>query len=109
MRYYSTQRPIMPGSYPKPAGNPVVEIRNFDARVFCGEIGREAWGYIEYEQALFPGQAQSYLSATRVCGHRNCTNSGKGTSPRSGLGVKQCWITTPRAAGRSCSPKESVL
>ena len=40
--------------------NPVVEIRNFDARVFCGEIGREAWGYIEYEQALFPGQAQSY-------------------------------------------------
>ena len=45
MRYYSTQRPIMPGSYPKPAGNPVVEIRNFDARVFCGEIGREAWGY----------------------------------------------------------------
>ena len=60
MRYYSTQRPIMPGSYPKPAGNPVVEIRNFDARVFCGEIGREAWGYIEYEQALFPGQAQTY-------------------------------------------------
>ena len=60
MRYYSTQRPIMPGSYPKPAGNPVVEIRNFDARVFCGEIGREALGYIEYEQALFPGQAQSY-------------------------------------------------
>ena len=52
MRYYSTQRPIMPGSYPKPAGNPVVEIRNFDARVFCGEIG--------HEQALFPGQAQSY-------------------------------------------------
>ena len=37
-----------------------LEIRNFDARVFCGEIGREAWGYIEYEQALFPGQAQSY-------------------------------------------------
>ena len=50
----------MPGSYPKPAGNPVVEIRNFDARVFCGEIGHEVWGYIEYEQALFPGQAQSY-------------------------------------------------
>ena len=64
MRYYSTQRPIMPGSYPKPAGNPVVEIRNFDARVFCGEIGREAWGYIEYEQALFPGQAQSCLLYT---------------------------------------------
>lgn len=37
-----------------------MEIRNFDARVFCREIGREAWGYIEYEQALFPGQAQSY-------------------------------------------------
>ena len=37
-----------------------MEIRNFDARVFCGEIGHEVWGYIEYEQALFPGQAQSY-------------------------------------------------
>ena len=37
MRYYSTQRPIMPGSYPKPAGNPVVEIRNFDPGVLRGD------------------------------------------------------------------------
>ena len=60
MRYYSTQRPIMPGSYPKTAGNLVVEICNFDARVLCWENVREARCYIEYEQALFPGQAQSY-------------------------------------------------
>ena len=60
MRYYSTQRPIMPGSYPKPVGNPVVETCNFDTRVVCGEIGCEAWGYIEYEQALSPGQAKAY-------------------------------------------------
>ena len=72
MRYYSTQRPIMPGSYPKPAGNPVVEIRNFDARVFCGEIGREVWGYIEYEQALVRpgGTLQDRRRQTAVLRHK---------------------------------------
>lgn len=31
-RYYSTERPVMPGGYPKPAGNPVKEIVNYDTR-----------------------------------------------------------------------------
>lgn len=28
-RYYSTQRPVMPGGYPKPQNNKVLEIENF--------------------------------------------------------------------------------
>lgn len=48
-RYWSTQRPISLGTYPKPEGNKVVDIENFSRREFCKEIGREAWGYIDYE------------------------------------------------------------
>lgn len=49
-RYYSTNRPIMPGGIPGNAD--IVEIRNFDRKVFCREIGREAWGYIECRKEL---------------------------------------------------------
>lgn len=52
MRYYSTQRPIVPGAFPKPAGNRILKIANFDTRQFCKDIGRETWGYIEYEKPL---------------------------------------------------------
>lgn len=46
-RYYSTQRPIMPGGYPKPQNNEVLEIENFDNKKFVEEVGCQAWGYIE--------------------------------------------------------------
>lgn len=59
-RYFSTQRPVMPGSYPKPNGNSVKELRNFDERTYCDEIGREAWGYIEYEKPLAEAEANNY-------------------------------------------------
>ena len=52
MKYYSTQRPITPGSFPTPEGNAVVEVVNFDSPTECREIGRKAWGCIEYEQPL---------------------------------------------------------
>lgn len=55
MRYYSTQRPVGPGTYPKPdpndpkwAGISVSEIHNFDRREIVLEIGRTAWGWVEY-------------------------------------------------------------
>ena len=41
-RYYLTQRPAMPGTFPKPQGNRVLSIENYDERTFCEEIGREA-------------------------------------------------------------------
>ena len=43
MKYYSTQRPITPGSYPKSPFNEVLQVFNFDARTYCEEIGRDAW------------------------------------------------------------------
>lgn len=51
-RYYSTQRPVMPGSYPKPGNNKVEEICNFDNKTYSEEIQTNAWGYIEYEKPL---------------------------------------------------------
>lgn len=59
-RYYSTQRPVVPGSFPKPAENKILGIKNFDKRTYCAEIKREAWGYIEYEHALSMENAADY-------------------------------------------------
>lgn len=52
MRYYSTQRPVGPGTFPCWYG--VAEIHNFDRRTFCEEIGREAWGYIKFVADSIP-------------------------------------------------------
>ena len=47
MIYFSTERPVSIGTYPKPQGNSVNAIVNFDEAIFVAEIGRTAWGYIE--------------------------------------------------------------
>lgn len=60
MKYYSTQRPVVPGSYPKPAANKVTEIYNYEDKTYCEEIGRDAWGYIEYEQPLHTEDVMEY-------------------------------------------------
>lgn len=48
-RYYSTQRPVSLWTYPKPQGNKVLNIENFDDRKYCEPIKGFAWGYIDYE------------------------------------------------------------
>lgn len=58
MKYYSTQRPLMPGSFPNKAD--VKDIQNFDMKIFCKEIGRDAWGYVEYEQELTKEEVEEY-------------------------------------------------
>lgn len=59
MRYYSTLRPVGPGTFP--SGYKVKEIVNFDSRKPCAEIGgRPAWGYIDFEGELSEKDAQSY-------------------------------------------------
>ncbi len=60
MKYYSTQRPVTPGSYPKPEGNKVLEIVNYDSRQYVPQIGREAWGYIVYESRITDKEAADY-------------------------------------------------
>lgn len=57
-RYYSTQRPILPGGFPR--YDSVEKIDNFDTKKFCEEIGREAWGYIEYRTELTKEEADAY-------------------------------------------------
>lgn len=57
MKYYSTQRPLMPGSCPR-AG--VQEVVNFDDKKFCEEIGCEAWGFVEYNRELTQDEVDDY-------------------------------------------------
>lgn len=58
MKYYSVERPITPGSFPKK--DLVQNICNFDQKTFCEEIGVEAWGYVEYSEALSEKEASEY-------------------------------------------------
>lgn len=59
-RYYSTLRPITPGAYPKLINNPAMLIHNFNKREYVGKIGREAWGYLEYENPLTDKQIEAF-------------------------------------------------
>lgn len=59
MRYYSTHRPVGPGTFPRPKGNKVVELHNFDRREEVPGIG-PAWGYLEYEKPLDDDVARRY-------------------------------------------------
>lgn len=60
-RYYSTQRPVMPGTFPKPTGNRIERIVNFPTRTYIdAPIWRRAWGYIDYEKPLGENEASAY-------------------------------------------------
>ncbi len=52
MKYYSTQHPIVQGTFPEPSGNRVLQIVNFGEKTYCTESDRDCWGYIEYEKPL---------------------------------------------------------
>ena len=60
MKYYSTLRPIGPGTYPKPKGNFPANILNYADRTYIAEIGREAWGELEYLRPLSPQDVEDY-------------------------------------------------
>lgn len=55
-RYYLTHRPPAPGAFP---GKPV-NLQSFDDRKYVEEIGRPAWGWVEYEEPLTEKQAADY-------------------------------------------------
>lgn len=57
MRYYSTQRPITPGAYPK---ENVISIKNFHDKKYVSEIGGDAWGYVEYDCELPEEKVRAY-------------------------------------------------
>lgn len=58
MRYYSILRPVAPGTFP--SGYKINEIVNFDRRQYCADIGRESWGYIDFESELSDKDADAY-------------------------------------------------
>lgn len=58
MRYYSTMRPFGPGTFPQKDGRET--IVNFNGPTYCEEIGREAWGYIDYPEPLTKEEAEEY-------------------------------------------------
>ena len=59
-RYYSTQRPVDLGTYPKASDNMPVEIQNFDSRQPVEKGQLQAWGYVEYAKPLTEQQVNDY-------------------------------------------------
>lgn len=59
-KYYNTQRPIGPGTYPKPQDNKVIKIKNFDKKEKIENENISAYGYIKYEKPLMPAAAKAY-------------------------------------------------
>lgn len=47
-RYYTIMRPPMPGAIPPKC----VGVCTFDKRMYIEEIGRYAWGFVEYSSPL---------------------------------------------------------
>lgn len=58
-RYYSTQRPVMPGTYPNGENRPV-HIENFEDRMSVEDGQLQAWGYLEYESPLSAKERDAY-------------------------------------------------
>ena len=48
MRYYATKRPIMVGTVPKG----FTFFKNFDRKEYVEAVGREAWGYVDYDNEI---------------------------------------------------------
>lgn len=59
-KYYSTQRPVDIGTFPKPAGNAPDEIVNYDKRVSVEGGAFLAWGHLTYTKPLTEKQAADY-------------------------------------------------
>lgn len=58
-RYYSTQRPAGPGTFPADKDHSET-IHNFDDRIDIPSEGIKAWGYVEYPYQLSERQIRDY-------------------------------------------------
>ena len=59
-KYYSTQRPVDIGTFPKPPGNAPDEIVNYEGRIWVEHDTRLAWGHITYTKPLTEQQVADY-------------------------------------------------
>ena len=58
--YYSTQRPVDIGTFPKPPGNEPTEIHNFDKRISIEHETFSAWGVLTYAKPLTEKEINDY-------------------------------------------------
>lgn len=56
-RYYSTERPVAPGTFPK---KPEFEISNYPQKLYVDGTGFSAWGHIDYNEPLTDVEVQEY-------------------------------------------------
>ena len=56
-RYFSTQRPVAPGTFPKKPG---CEISNYPQKIYIDGTGFSAWGHIDYIEPLKNKEVQEY-------------------------------------------------
>lgn len=59
-KYYSTQRPVDIGTFPKPPRNAPDKIVNYDQRVPVENGSFLAWGHLTYTRPLTKRQASDY-------------------------------------------------
>lgn len=59
-KYYSTQRPVDIGTFPKPSSNVPDAIVNYDQRVPVENGSFLAWGHLTYTRPLTKRQASDY-------------------------------------------------
>ena len=59
-KYYSTQRPVDMGTFPKPPRNAPDEIVNYDQRIPVENGAFLAWGHLTYTRPLTKRQASDY-------------------------------------------------
>lgn len=59
-RYYSTQRPVDIGTYPKGSDNPLIGFLNYNSRISVEHGAYWAWGEVMYRFPLTPEQIYQY-------------------------------------------------
>lgn len=110
-RYYSTQRPVMPGGYPKPMGNEPVEIVNYDSRQAVENGKMQAWGYLEYALPLSPRECDDYelkaVSAKNTRTNAQENGTGKKKSVLADLQEKKERVSSTNEPKKSRSKKQT--
>lgn len=64
-KYYLTQRPPMPFTFPRPDGNDVVSIEDYDGRKPVPGISKPAWGVVTYMKPLSNKHIREYELAEK--------------------------------------------
>ncbi len=109
-RYYSTQRPVDLGTFPKPPDNPVVRIHNYDvnSRIPVENGMIQVWGYVEYQKPLTEKDASDY--ELRPAPARFTEKEVRDLQRPDSQEAKADIGTKPKDAQRRSEPeKESVL